>query len=1048
MDKDQPSRKDRQSKLDPKNKKHSTLSRRHRDANHPHAHQESFDSKSRHQRRLERIAQLEKRQGGSAVASTFQSKQSDLNRHVALQERSSKKKESLRGATQSVSEQTFKARPQDDDSLASMEPMDFKTLPPLAFKGGTQSSKVTGPPVRSHQTGRQSHSESLKAKPFQPANADSLQSQGPGKDDHTLQANPPQSSKTKKKQSSNQYSLEGYTLKEKTGIFTAVFFNLVRRFILLILVVGTLLAALMAGTGIGYFASLVGETEPPSREEMAEAINRLDQQSTLYYASKEPIANVRSDVVRSVASLEDISPHIIQGLISIEDQNFYDHPGVNPKSTLRAILQTFLTGSGTGGSTLTQQLVKQQLLTHDVTFFRKANEILLSLRLEKYLSKDEILTAYLNVSPFGRNNKGENIAGIREASEGIFGISPADVNLNQAAFLVGLPQNPYTYTPYNQYGERSEDMTAGITRMKNVLYSMYRNQYIDKDTYDKALQYDITKDFIKSESRPKERQTYLYQAVMNAAVEKIMALNIKKDGNSLSQVYQDVDWYNDYYFAAERQLRTGGYKVYSTIDKEIYNQLQISAKEHESQLGPLYEGVYTDPNTGEEIYYVEKPQSGVVVMENATGKVLGFVAGTDFESNQIDHAFRMHRSPGSTIKPLAVYGPALEQNIITPASIIPDTELVETYADGTEWRPTNYGNVISNKFYTARTSLQFSYNLPTIRIYQALLNQGVPISDYLTRMGFNPITSYTPEETHNLAFSIGGVTNGPTVFEQTSAFTTFANQGKHIEGYLIEKIEDAYGNIVFQQESNPQQVFSEDTNYLMVDMLRDVNRQGTGGVAASILSAIGGDWIAKTGTSESLKDIWYIASTPKITIGSWIGYDNQYGEYFIDPADGYGQEGTRSQQFWGKLVSDLYAIRPEIFGIDQQFQQPASVVRQSVVERTGTQPGSVTVNYQSIPVTGPLKDELFKASYPAPQLSADFMISGSERDYQLFWGEILRRFQESQTTSKDATEESSEEEDEDEENPDDPDHSTPPDLYDPSQPEEPYVPEPVSETTQ
>ena len=149
MDKDQPSRKDRQSKLDPKNKKYSTLSRRHRDANHPHAHQESFDSKSRHQRRLERIAQLEKRQGESAVASTFQSKQSDLNRHVALQERPSKKRESLRGATQSVSEQTFKARPQDDDSLASMEPMDFKALPPLAFKGGTQSSKVTGPPVRS-----------------------------------------------------------------------------------------------------------------------------------------------------------------------------------------------------------------------------------------------------------------------------------------------------------------------------------------------------------------------------------------------------------------------------------------------------------------------------------------------------------------------------------------------------------------------------------------------------------------------------------------------------------------------------------------------------------------------------------------------------------------------------------------------------------------------------------------------------------------------------------------------------------------------------------
>ena len=808
--------------------------------------------------------------------------------------------------------------------------------------------------------------------------------------------------KRKRKKENDVYSLSNLSTKEKVIFGFNVFFDVLKRFAIYILLIGLLMGALAGGIGLGYFANLVSKTPPPSKEEMAEQINRVEQQSTLYYANGNPIANVRADVVRNVTQLSDISQYIVDGLVATEDEYFYEHPGIVPKAILRATLQELLlSGSGTGGSTLTQQLVKQQMLTNDVTFFRKANEILLALRVENYFSKDEILTAYLNISPFGRNNNGENVAGILSASEGIFGKSPNEVNLAQAAFLVGLPQDPYNYTPYNQYGEINEDQTAGIERMKEVLFRMYRAQKITKEEYEQAIQYDITKDFIPTEQKSVERQTYLYQSMMNGAIEQIMRLNIADQGLTWDQVNADVDWYNEFYFEALEQLRTGGYHVYTTINKDIYDSLQTLAAKYKDQLGVSYDGVYTDPDSGEETYYVETVQAGIVVMENKTGKVLGFVAGTDYENNQIDHAFGMRRSPGSTIKPLAVYGPAVENNLINPSTVIPDTAFEITFEDGSTWTPTNYGGVVSGGLMTARTALLKSDNLPAVRIYQKLVENNIPIFDYMKKMGFDINDSYTKEDTENLAFSLGGVTTGPTVFEQTRAFTTFANNGQYVDGYFIERIEDAYGNVIYQHDVEPVKVFSEDTNYILVDMLRDTNTEGTGRTAAAHMQ-MGGDWIAKSGISENSRDIWYLASTPKITTGTWLGYDNRYYDYYIDINDGYGRESERIQIYWANIMNELYAQYPDIFGTEETFVMPDSVKETEVLQETGTLPGSLTVNGTNINVTQPLVKEIFKTSRPAPELKYDFIFNGTEQDAQNFWASYIAKVQEAARKQREA----------------------------------------------
>ena len=801
--------------------------------------------------------------------------------------------------------------------------------------------------------------------------------------------------KGKGKSKAKVIDLSNYTAREKIFLGLNVAVNVVRRIALYIVLIGLLLGSLAAGAGAGYFAHLVSDTKVPNREEMAAKINKLEQQSTIYYANGTPIANVQADVIRSVTSLSDISPNIVNGLVSTEDSSFYEHKGVVPKAILRATLQEVLSpGSGTGGSTLTQQLVKQRLLTNDVTFFRKANEILLALRLEQFFSKDEILTAYLNVSPFGRDHNGDNVAGIEKASEGIFGKKPSEVNLAQAAFLVGLPQDPYNYTPYQQNGELKTDLSAGIGRMKDVLYFMYRNHKISEADYQAALNYDIKADFLPAGSPSVTRQSYLYRAMERGAIEQIMRLNIERDKLTWTQVYQDDNWYNQYYKEAEEQLKTGGYKVYTTIDQQIYDLLQESAKKHINDLGMAYEGVYTDPETGQETSYVEKVQNGMVVMDNNSGKVLGFIAGTDFENNQIDHAFGIRRSPGSTIKPLAVYGPAIQENLINPSTVIPDTEFTQTFEDGTTWSPTNYGNVVSGGAESARVALYKSDNLPAVRVYQEMQKRSVDVMGYLEKMGFNPAASYTPEDIKNLAFAIGGVSSGPTVLEETRAFATFANNGNYHDGYFIDRIEDAAGNVVFQHQSNPTQIFSEDSNYLMIDMLRNTMTEGTGRIAKGYMT-MGGDWIAKSGISENSKDVWFIASTPSITIGSWIGYDSRFQNYTINIDDGYGRESERSQRYWANVVNELYAARPDIFGVDRKFSRPSSVQETDVLQQTGTKPGTMRLdNGGTISITGPTYKDLFKVSHPAPELNYKFLFGATDEELANFWSTYRAQLEE------------------------------------------------------
>lgn len=764
---------------------------------------------------------------------------------------------------------------------------------------------------------------------------------------------------------------------------------MIKRLLGYVLVLGLLSLSLAMGVASGFFLGLTEDLPNPSPEEMTSQIQNLEEISTLTYNDGSLIDEVRSDLVRKNVQLEEISPQIVHGLVATEDEHFFKHHGVVPSAILRAVLSQVLGGSSSGGSTITQQLVKQRFLSNEVSFERKAKEMLLANRLENYFSKEQILESYLNTSPFGRNNKGENIAGIEAATEGIFGKSADQVNLPQAAFLVGMPQNPYTYTPYDSEGQLKspEELNYGVERMQEVLDRMRLENYISQADYEKAKDYPIQNDFIQAESQVDEtgsstsqKNTYLYQQVEKQSLKLLMQRFMAMDGVSEEEIQADDNLRSEYQQRADSYYRNGGLTVKTTVDPNIYQLLNQTVANQAGSLGQTYMAYQNNPETDETEAIPLPVQTGNVLIENASGRILGFVGGIDFDQNQVDHAFDMRRSPGSMFKPLLTYGPAIQEGLAFPSTLIADTPIRIQQADGSYYEPSNYGNNISNQLVTFRHALANSLNNPTIYLYQHLLKHGVDIQEYVDRLGLDQ--SVTENEVKdNVALSIGGTQTGPTVVELAAAFATFANGGQSISPYLIESISDSNGNLIYQHQNHQEPVFDKESSDIMVDVLKDTHRTGTFQPYSGGLNAFS-DIYMKTGTSEDFNDHWIGGSSPRITLMSWIGYDNTYQRHTLndDGNASFGNPVERHAKHWLSLLNQLNNYDPQMMGSSETFSPSQHLVRQKVVKETGTLPGSFTGPYNTqyrIPISQASEEGIFPNQAAIPKAQFDFAIGAS-----------------------------------------------------------------------
>ena len=662
-----------------------------------------------------------------------------------------------------------------------------------------------------------------------------------------------------------------------------------------------LLISLGVGLAIGYVGGLVKDQPVLTQKEMKEQINNISKNSEVYFGSGEKLGTINSELIRKTVTYENIGDNVKNAIIASEDSNFYSNSGIDIWAVLRATHSEATGARTTGGSTITQQLVKNQLLDNSRSYERKAKEILLALRVDSHFSKNEILENYLNVAPFGKNSLGQNISGIETAAQGVFGVHSKDLNIAQAAYLVGFVQSPYKYTPFDSAGNirSTEELQAGFERQQYVLERMLSNDFITKEQFEEAKKFDIKGAYAKQKYSEYTDYPYIRDEVTSSVAE-ILAEQTAKKNNRKEEFKNDSDYRNELIEKSRIKFITGGYKVKTTLDKKLYDTLQETKKQFAS---------YPTHTQGGVVYPLE---IGASVIENSTGKVLAFIGGMDYKKQQLNHATRTRRSPGSTIKPLLVYGPAIDKGYITPNSTVLDKRF-NHYG----WRPENY-DMSERGYLPAREALARSLNLPTVRLYSAFYKED-PVTNYLEKMD---IEGLTESDKTNLATAIGGMTYGLSVTENTSAFSTFANKGEHKKAHIIEEIENNDGELIYKADFSPVKVFEESTSYLIVDMLGDVINKsyGTSHDIPSKLKFNSKNLFVKTGTSEYYKDLWVVGGSTKITVGLWNGYDSPAKVPSYDYA----------QRSWIAVMNAIYALDKNLISPDTAFSRPKSVVDASI----------------------------------------------------------------------------------------------------------------------
>lgn len=715
-----------------------------------------------------------------------------------------------------------------------------------------------------------------------------------------------------------------------------------------------------AGVALGYGVALFDKAKIPPAEDLVKQVKNVSSISEIVYADGSVIASIESDLLRTSVSSEEISDNLKKAIVATEDEHFLEHKGVVPKAVIRATLGTFAgLGSSSGGSTLTQQLIKQQVVGDAPTLARKATEIVDALALERVMGKDEILTAYLNIAPFGRNHKGQNIAGVQQAAEGIFGIDANKLSIPQAAFLAGLPQSPITYSPYENTGElkSDEDLELGLKRAKGVLYNMYRTGALTKEEYDQYKDYNLKQDFLPSGTVNAVSRDYLYFTAMSEATDRMYDYLVQQD-NVSSQELKNESIQKAYHERAEQELSNGGYKITTTINKKIHNAMQNAVANY---------GRLVDDSTGQ-------PEVGNVLMDNKTGAVLGFVGGRNYQTNQNNHAFDTKRSPASTTKPLLAYGIAIDQGLMGSASIL--SNYPTKFSNG---NPIMYVNSPGTGMMTLGEALNYSWNIPAYWTYRMLREKGVDVKGYMEKMGYE-IPEYGIE-----SLPMGGGIE-VTVAQHTNGYQTLANNGVYHQKHVISKIESSDGRVIYEFQDKPVQVYSKATATIMQSLLREVISSRITSSFQTDLASINSslaraDWIGKTGTTNEDENMWLILSTPRLTLGGWLGHDDNR-----PMAKGAGH--YRNAKYMAHLVNAIQEAEPGVWG-NERFNLDSSVTQSQVLSSTGQKPGKVTVNGKTVDLSGSTVTSYWANKAGAPTTSYHFAIGGSESDYQNAWSSIV-----------------------------------------------------------
>lgn len=588
-----------------------------------------------------------------------------------------------------------------------------------------------------------------------------------------------------------------------------------------------LLALFIICTGvvIGVITGVIDKTDSLDLEDL----KLYKETSFVYDKDGNQIGAFFDSENRVTVEYDDIPESVVDAVISIEDERFFKHHGVDVKRTAGAIF-TYITHGGKssfGGSTITQQLVKNIKNDKEATWTRKIREWYRAIVLENKLSKEEIFESYVN-----QIYMGDGCYGFEVASRNYFGKPLSEVNLAESAVLAAIIQSPESTNPYKS----EEAKQRLLDRQKLVLNQMLKLEKITQEEYDEAVNYEIVfkkEDKEADTSSTGAQYTYYVEAVREAVIEDLMETLGVERGIAITKLYG------------------GGYKIYTPFDPNV--QSVIDNAYNNSKL------FYTDSKG-------DFMQSAMVVIEQSTGCVLGLIGGADEKTADlvVNRATQLPRQPGSCMKPLGAYGPAFELGLSSPGAGLDDCELTEG-----NWNPGNYYGYF-NGYVTARNAIAQSMNLPAARA-----NLKVDI-DYAYNFAKNTgLKSLVAADKAPAALSLGGLTNGVTVMEMANAYATIANGGVYIEPRLYTKITDSKDEEVIVNNIKSKRVMKESTAYMLTSCLQEVVKSGT---AAGYVKLSNMDVAGKTGNTNGDVDQWFCGFTPYYTIACWNGYDKVGGK--------------------------------------------------------------------------------------------------------------------------------------------------------------------------
>ncbi len=582
-------------------------------------------------------------------------------------------------------------------------------------------------------------------------------------------------------------------------------------------------------------------------------------QTTYLYDSKNTVLNKLYGSKNSIYLTSFYIPQAVKNaFISIEDKDYFNHGAFSIKANFR-VLYSIIKSKGKitqGGSTITQQLARTVFLNFDKTYKRKLEEIIIAIKLDQKYTKQQILEFYINNINFANN-----AYGIEAASRRYFSKSCNELNLSEICFLAAIPNNPTYYNPI-------KNINNTLKRRDFILSSMKKNNYITDYEYTTAVNYKIVLNPEKYDGN-----VWIESYALNCAARVLMKLNGFQFKNTFD-TQQDIDSYDKNYSNVYNEcindIRTNGYKIYTSIDMDKQKLLQDS----------LDNGLldFTEQNKG--IYSL---QGSSVSIDNKTGYVIAIVGGrTSPEKDYLNRAFQCFRQPGSSLKPLAVYTPAFEKGY-------DDTSIInDHYIDG---GPHNDGDVYMGDI-PIRTAVQMSLNSVAYQIFNDITpTYGL---SFVRDMDFNKIV----KKDYTLSAALGGLTYGVTPIEMASAYSTLARGGEFIAPTCIRSIVNSQGQTIYENNLGKRRVYNYNASYLMSDILKGTLENVWGTAYNVRLNGITS--AAKTGTTSNQKDGWLCGYSAYYTTVVWVGYDIPK---YVDNL--YG--GTYPGQIWHNYMQQVHS---------------------------------------------------------------------------------------------------------------------------------------------